>query len=514
MKKENLIRVASTEAEVGEKFAGLELFKPPNEAQLRTIRDIARVNEGKLNWDYVQNPKYYKYAETAKRPELLFGEDWRSLAHALPEMQKFGGAMPALAGLSKLDFSGFNKVTVTQAALANGLKKLDTAVSSTAADLTKNIAKVDLSGGFDLESINGAIKKSADEFKLDPALLRAIVAQESAFNPMAVSRKGAQGLMQLMPATATQYGVKDPFNIEENVRGGANYFRDLFDQFGGDLKLSLAAYNAGPGAVVKAGGIPKYPETQPFVNKIVASYGSSTMALQDLGTAASNATSMLQQFNPFGSGYDYASATKAGLGPDETGHWPSRVPDTGLLLKGASHQTWYKTMQGEEQAGYQTTFKEGRYYSELSDSMLGLKRSVDGTTVSFEGLGPIAQTLFNIGKRSTFDVESITGGPFAPVLAQKDIVITDTLADVAKTFKRTGKGFDSGVGKMVKTAILNNDVTKRFGIGVETYVSGTNVFTDTAEDWGAAVRSSVTSGFGLAPSWGTAGMTSTQIYSM
>ena len=107
---------------------------------------------------------------------------------------------------------------------------------------------------------------------LDPLLLYSIMHQESSFKSHAVSPKGARGLMQLMPFTAVRYGVTNIFDPRENVVGGAHYLRTLLDTFNGDLDLTLAAYNAGPGAVQKFGGIPPYRETQDYVRHVRAAY--------------------------------------------------------------------------------------------------------------------------------------------------------------------------------------------------------------------------------------------------
>jgi soluble lytic murein transglycosylase-like protein len=118
------------------------------------------------------------------------------------------------------------------------------------------------------------IELIARESGLSPNLIKAVALVESGFDPLAVSPKGAQGLMQLMPGTARAYGVRDAFDPGENLRAGARHLRDLLDRYGGDLTLALAAYNAGPGAVQRYGGVPAYPETRNYVRKVQRTLGS------------------------------------------------------------------------------------------------------------------------------------------------------------------------------------------------------------------------------------------------
>lgn len=122
------------------------------------------------------------------------------------------------------------------------------------------------------------VRRTAVQFEVEPELIDAVIRQESAYNPYAVSHKGAKGLMQLMPATAERFGVKDVFDPAENVQGGVKYLRQLLDRYDGDRRLALAAYNAGEGAVDRFGGVPPYAETQDYVDRIVGPSESNAAA--------------------------------------------------------------------------------------------------------------------------------------------------------------------------------------------------------------------------------------------
>lgn len=126
--------------------------------------------------------------------------------------------------------------------------------------------------------IDEMVKAAASHYKVDPLLVHAVIAVESNYNPHAVSPVGAQGLMQLMPGTARQLGVRNAFDAEENIRAGVKHLRDLQDQYKDD-RLALAAYNAGAGAVKKYGWIPPYRETQDYVYKVGKKYGDARKAL-------------------------------------------------------------------------------------------------------------------------------------------------------------------------------------------------------------------------------------------
>lgn len=120
--------------------------------------------------------------------------------------------------------------------------------------------------------IDNLITKYADKNGLDEDFVKAVINQESGFNPNATSHCGAMGLMQLMPATAQGLGVINAYDAEQNIEGGTKYLKGLMDRFGNDKQLALAAYNAGPNAVKKYGGIPPYAETQNYVKKVLSKY--------------------------------------------------------------------------------------------------------------------------------------------------------------------------------------------------------------------------------------------------
>ena len=125
---------------------------------------------------------------------------------------------------------------------------------------------------FTPQDVDAAIEQAAARHNVDPNLVRAVVKVESNFNPNAVSRKGAMGLMQLMPQTARQLNVSNPFDPEQNVDAGVRHLKQLMENYGGDVKLTLAAYNAGQGAVARSAGVPHFAETRNYVKRITQLY--------------------------------------------------------------------------------------------------------------------------------------------------------------------------------------------------------------------------------------------------
>jgi len=127
---------------------------------------------------------------------------------------------------------------------------------------------------YTIKDYHQLINTKSREYNIEPSLIKAVIKTESNWDSMAISQKGAMGLMQLMPDTAKDMEVMNPFNSEENIEGGIKYLRYLLDRFNGDLTLALAAYNAGPEKIEKFGGIPPIPETQRYVKQILSIYNN------------------------------------------------------------------------------------------------------------------------------------------------------------------------------------------------------------------------------------------------
>ncbi|HET6515151.1 MAG TPA: lytic transglycosylase domain-containing protein [Thermodesulfovibrionales bacterium] len=130
--------------------------------------------------------------------------------------------------------------------------------------------------GLKKKEFHGIVKEKAAKYAMDPSLIHAVIKAESNGNPYALSRKGAKGLMQLMPTTANDLQVRDPFDPEENIDGGTRYLKYLIEKFGGDLTLALAAYNAGPRTVEKSGSVPRISETRQYIRRVLSLYGGKT----------------------------------------------------------------------------------------------------------------------------------------------------------------------------------------------------------------------------------------------
>jgi soluble lytic murein transglycosylase-like protein len=152
-----------------------------------------------------------------------------------------------------------------QASKAKGDRRTHRSLQNTSQEI-----RADTSSG---QPVEKSIQQAAAKYNLSPELIRSVIRAESNFQVDAVSPAGAKGLMQLMPETAKELGVTNPFDIHQNIDGGARYLRQMLDRFGGDLKRALAAYNAGPGAVEQHNGEVPYAETRQYVKRVMRSVG-------------------------------------------------------------------------------------------------------------------------------------------------------------------------------------------------------------------------------------------------
>ncbi len=191
-------------------------------------------------------------------------------------------ALQNLSSSSNLPSADNNSTSLFQELLADTLASL-TDNSSTSTDSTTGLGSPSnywptnpLLGKMNNNNItvpkdlDEIIKNAARKYDLPEQLIKSVIQQESSFNPEAVSSTGASGLMQLMPSTAKSLGVTNVFDPAENINAGSKYLRSMLDRFGGDIKLALAAYNAGPGNVERYNGVPPFKETQNYVKRITS----------------------------------------------------------------------------------------------------------------------------------------------------------------------------------------------------------------------------------------------------
>lgn len=170
----------------------------------------------------------------------------------MQKLMEIQNGLPSYVKIIKDNTSSFDEI-------------LNNEINETNATDANNIPSEKTSGDY-----SSLIDSSARKYNLNSSIIKAVIQAESGYDPNAVSNKGAMGLMQLMPNTAKGLGVDNAFDPAENIEGGTKFLKGLLEEFGGNLELALAAYNAGAGSVRKYGGIPPYEETQNYVKKIMA----------------------------------------------------------------------------------------------------------------------------------------------------------------------------------------------------------------------------------------------------
>ena len=165
--------------------------------------------------------------------------------------------------------TGFDSALERVREISERVSEIEKSVQEKTKTTFSNVMK-DLSSVVQRQKVESLIHIASREHNIDPKLVRAVIEQESGFNPNAVSKKGALGLMQLMPETARMMGAKDPLNPLENIRAGTKYLSSLLNRYRGDVVLALSAYNAGPNNVDRFKGIPPYKETKNYVKGVIS----------------------------------------------------------------------------------------------------------------------------------------------------------------------------------------------------------------------------------------------------
>ena len=250
---------------------------------------------GKVVWTNREEPA----PTVAAPPKITKYVYWSNVEHhwktvPTPSPKQLQAARSAVKDVDRFvaDTPGAQLPVVDSAAantVMNGLQTAGPGVKNAVLKIDPSLKPRDASQPRSMsERMDEAIRVAAAKHGVDESLVRAIIQVESANNPYAISRKGAIGLMQLMPKTAHGLNVVNPFDPEQNVDAGVKHFKGLLDNNNGNLALSLAAYNAGQGAVDRNGGVPPYAETKAYVNRITKLYGGNSATYPKQKTGVSN----------------------------------------------------------------------------------------------------------------------------------------------------------------------------------------------------------------------------------